>query len=148
MTAARQDAEFSALTVAICWGDQGATVTFTALLTLFSDAVTVAIVEAVAPVAVAVTDMKVVPAGIVIVAGTGRKAELLVRATDVPPAGAGDVNDALNVAVWPLCTDVTEETRLDNTGVLTVRAAVLEIAPRVAVSVSAVSAVTAAGTKL
>ena len=122
--------------------------TFTALLTPFSDAVTVATVEAVAPVAVVVTDAKVAPAGIVIVAGTGRKAELLVRVTVVPPTGAGDVNDALNVAVWPLCTDVTEETRFASTGVLTVSAEVFEIAPCVAVSVSAVSAVTAAGTKL
>jgi len=69
---------------------------------LFRDAETATGEVAVAPVAVTVTEAIVAPANTVIEPGTGRTLELLKRLTFAPPAGAGELNVALNVTDCPL----------------------------------------------
>ena len=119
--------------------------TLTDLLTPFSDAVIVAVVEAAAPAAVDVIEAVVRPAGTVIVDSTGRVDELLCSATAVPPTGAGEVKITLIVTGWPLITDAVETARLERSGVLTVTTADFVVDPCVAVTVTALSAGTAAG---
>jgi len=123
----------------------GETVTVAVLLTAPRVAVTTADVLAVAPVTVTVHETEVAPAGTITDAPTGSTAELLDSDTDAPPAGAVAFRVAFRVTVAPLWTDVGDAVRAVRTGAFTVRAAVLVKEPRTALSVTALSALTAAG---
>lgn len=122
--------------------------TVAVLLTAPSVAVTTADVLAVAPVAVAVSVTDVAPAGTVTEPGTGSTLELLASATDVPPAGAGELSVTVSVTACPLWMDPGEAPSAARTGAFTVSTTLLLTEPCVAVSVTDVAVPTAAGVKL